>query len=117
MSKTTTDVPPLPDIREVHPYSDNDRALFSELKSVLERHNAAGRFGVMLLHSHFPVATNEVLCEKTDIGARHQTIAPVLKSELSKQQHIVTSWRLDLDEPLMGCICVTINGHGHFTQN
>lgn len=117
MSKLASAAPPLPDIREVQSYSDSDKALFAELKSVLERYNAASRFGVMLLHSHFPVANDEVLCESTDIGARQQTVAPVLKSELSKQQHIVTSWRLDLDEPLMGCVCVAINGHGHFTQN
>lgn len=105
----------LPDISEVQPYDvEKDRVLFMELKQVLEKHGASRRFGISLLHQHFDIGSNEVLCEATDAIARVQEIRPISKTELSREPHIITNWRLDLGEPLMGCVCKPINGHGHY---
>jgi hypothetical protein len=42
---------------------DRDRAVMDEVREVLAKHGALGRFGLTLLHSHFEVAHDEVLAE------------------------------------------------------
>ena len=117
MRTAAMQVPDLPHITEVDVYDEvRDRGLFDELKAVLEKHKAASRFGVTLLHQHFSLASNEVLCESTDSIARIQEVRPIPKASLADEPHIVTSWRLDLQEPLMACVCKPINGHGHYHQ-
>jgi hypothetical protein len=86
----------LPDIREVEPLSESDRAVMREVRGVLERHGALGRFGLTLLHSHFGVADDEVLVESVDAPAREITIRPVPREAIpSGAKSITTSWRLD----------------------
>ncbi|WP_307806356.1 hypothetical protein [Streptomyces sp. FH025] len=42
----------------------------SDLVAVLERHGNLDRFGLCLLHDHFPVASDEILVETHDSDAR-----------------------------------------------
>ncbi|MGW3071326.1 hypothetical protein [Kitasatospora sp. NPDC001132] len=41
-----------------------------DLVDVLEKHGNLDRFGLCLLHEHFPVASDEVLVETHDLAAR-----------------------------------------------
>lgn len=104
----STELEELPDIDEVAPLSSDDFVCIAEIRKVLEKHDALTRFGVALLHSHFPVAEDEILLERTDVANRVQTVQPVKKSELKGIKHSGTSWRLDSNSTLMECehICI-----------
>jgi hypothetical protein len=60
----------LPDIADVPKLANSDHECLNEIRDVLVRHNAVGRFGVHLVHKHFDVAPDEVLVEYTDVKAR-----------------------------------------------
>lgn len=88
-------IPQLTDINEVVEFSDADKPLFDELYDVLKKYDSLHRFGISLLHSHFDLAENEVLIERTDRASRQQIIEPITLDELSEISVIETSWRLD----------------------
>ena len=101
----------LPDISEVVPRSDADDALFCELSEVLKKYGARNRFGISLLHTHFPIAADEILCELTDEAARVQTISPI---KSGRTNAIETQWRLDEGGAChMICICSGPNTQNH----
>lgn len=118
MNVSTASLEPLVDIKEVIPRSDCDQALFRDLHEVLERHGALRRFGITLLHQHFPIADDEILLETTDREAREHLIQPVKKSSLADLQVVETSWRLDTGAPIVGCVCVVDpDGHRHHVRH
>lgn len=93
----------LPHISDVTPRSAADDALFADLAAVLDRHGALDRFGVTLLHTHYPIADGEVLLEATDEDARVQTLTPVMERPGNV---IETVWRLGPGGKAMAhCIC------------
>ncbi|MGA3203603.1 MAG: hypothetical protein ABSF12_14045 [Bryobacteraceae bacterium] len=69
-----------------------------EIREVLERHGALRRFGVCLLHEHFPLADDEILVESTDNDTRISTFQPVKRSDVP-QGILETAWRLDIGAP------------------
>lgn len=113
---------PLPDIHEVEPFNEDDVACFEELRAVLMKHGKLTRFGVTLLHDHFPIAEDEILMESCDVATRTLTIQPVAKAEYAKRTTVGTNWRLDANEVRMGCTQVCLPGpdsHGtshHYTR-
>lgn len=104
----------LPDISEVTPLSGNDQPLIDDIVAVLRKHDALNRFGLTLLHQHFPIGDDEMLVESTDVKGRVQTIQPVKKEETDRLPYTETSWRLDSGKPLTACICIQMgNDHSH----
>lgn len=87
----------LPDIDDVKPICSSDEACLREIDEVLRKHRAIDRFGINLLHSHFPMAEDEVLLEETDVLNRRQTISIVKKSEVP-QGAIYMDHRFDVSE-------------------
>lgn len=86
----------LPDIDDVDPMGEQDRPVIEEVRSVLEKHDALGRFGLTLLHSHFELADDEILVECVDAENRTLTVRPRSTSEIPDDVEVtVTSWRLD----------------------
>lgn len=107
----------LPDITEAKPLVSTDKPLVDELVAVLKKHNALDRFGITLLHQHFPISDDEVLVENVDTGARTQLICPMKKDELGSLNYTETSWRLDSGEPMMACVCVKMgDDHQHASR-
>jgi hypothetical protein len=51
------------------------------------------RFGVALLHSHFPLGTDEVMLELSDEESRTLTIKPVKQSDAG-DNNVGTIWML-----------------------
>jgi hypothetical protein len=45
----------LPDIDETAPLDASDHSCMKEIRDVLARHDKLNRFGLTLLHTHFPV--------------------------------------------------------------
>ena len=108
-----------PDIDSVRPKTEADDPLFKKLAAVLAEEGALNRFGVTLLHTHFPIREGETLLETTDRDAREQLIRPVPVSDLDDQKHLETSWRLGPQgEVRLACQCLmTPDGsqhQGHF---
>jgi hypothetical protein len=92
----------LKDITQVaHGLSDEDVTCLSEVRSVLERHNLLDRFGVMLLHKHFDISTEECLLETVDVERRELVVRPIPK--LSLPNAVQTQWRLADKSPLQWC--------------
>lgn len=101
----------LPDISEVEPLNENDRACFRDVREVLARHGLLSRFGLTLLHQHFPVGPDEALLETFDADARTLNIRPVPKAELPPS--IETQWQLVDGEALLVCHGYCSPGGGH----
>mgnify|MGYP006896949243 CR=1 FL=1 len=98
----------LPDISEVSEVSEEDKECIREVKEVLEKYGKSSRFGLTLLHSHFPVDEDEILVEVCDPENRTLTTKPKKKSEVDIEGSIKTSWRLDKGEAMVSCdkVCV-----------
>ncbi|MCA6095392.1 hypothetical protein LE181_24895 [Streptomyces sp. SCA3-4] len=62
--------PELPRFEEAEPLGPRDAEFVQDLIAVLEKHGNVDRFGLCLLHGHFPVAADEILVETTDMEAR-----------------------------------------------
>lgn len=104
----------LPNIEDVTPIDDADRACLAEIRDVLVRHGRLDRFGVSLLHNHFPIGEDEVLVESCDDVARTLTMAIQPKDFLDHPDVVQTSWRLSDGEVMMGCYMSCIaNRPGH----
>ena len=108
----------LPHIDEVAPLSQEDEVCLKEIKEVLRKHNRLQRFGVSLLHEHFPVGDGEVLMESCDAKNRILTITPIKMSELTGVSTIETNWRLDTGSALLKCVAVCLAGpKGHLAAH
>ncbi|MFE7524754.1 hypothetical protein ACFU7Y_03445 [Kitasatospora sp. NPDC057542] len=67
---TATPGQPLPKFEEAKGLGPQDGQFVRDLVDVLEKHGNLDRFGLCLLHEHFPVACDEVLVETHDLAAR-----------------------------------------------
>jgi len=92
----------LPDIQDVAPFNYSDEACLDEIKMVLEKYKSTSRFGVALLHQHFPIGNDEVLVERNDPTNRRLTIECVKASEVHKLNLMTTVWRFE-DGVKYGC--------------
>jgi hypothetical protein len=64
------------DATDVGVLTDRDRHCLDELGEYLVRSNNYTRFGIGLLHSHFPVGDDEVLIERADRANRSVSLSP-----------------------------------------
>ena len=100
------------DIDEVKPLSDDDKQCIAELKDVLERHGALQRFGVTLLHNHFPVYEGELRVEECDEETRTLTLKPMSRESLDEGTLMQTNWRLDTGDSVQGCVAYCLMDGG-----
>jgi hypothetical protein len=108
---------PLPDLKFVPPFEADDQTCLEEIAEVLKKHGRLDRFGVTLLHQHFPVGDNEVMLETNDPVSRTLEMHPCDRTALEGLDARITSWRLDSGEPLMACVCVRMgNDHQHHSR-
>ncbi|RSS39809.1 hypothetical protein EF912_32815 [Streptomyces sp. WAC07061] len=61
---------PLPRFEEAEGLGPSDAAFVQDLVDVLEKHGNLDRFGLCLLHDHFPLAADEVIVETNDSATR-----------------------------------------------
>jgi hypothetical protein len=103
----------LPDIDAVRPLDEADLACLTAIRDVLAQHGRLDRFGVNLLHNHFPIHEDEVLVETCDDEARSLTMTIQPKAVLDKPGVVQTAWRMSDGAVMMGChnACV-VNGIG-----
>ena len=113
MSSTTLE---LPDINDVPRITETDRECFEAVRQTLVKHGCEKRFGLTLLHQHFPVAEDEIMLETNDPKERTLVMRPVKSSELAEVNFRETQWRLDGEKATMNCVCHTDSkgNHNHF---
>ena len=100
------------DIDDVKPFSDEDKQCFTELQEVLERHGALQRFGISLLHTHFPIHEGEVLVEECDEETRTLKLMPMKRSGINEETLMQTNWRLDTGDSMQGCVAYCLMDAG-----
>lgn len=82
---------------DAHGLGSNDKEFVKDLVAVLEKHGNLDRFGLCLLHDHFPVAEDEVLVEANDPETRtlHVSVEKASQSSHTKP----SQWRFLPDVP------------------
>lgn len=80
------------DIEDVEPLNEGDNECLAEISKVLTKYNKRSKFGLALLHKHFPMSDDEQLVEFTDADTRVLTIKPV--KDLEPGRTIQTIWEL-----------------------
>lgn len=93
----------LPVIDDVTPLDNSDEACMEEIRDVLKRHRKLDRFGLTLLHQHFPVNEGEILVETCNPKTRELYMCTVLKSEVDNTSVVETSWRLSDSGAMTKC--------------
>jgi hypothetical protein len=85
----------LPTIHDVPCVDDSDRLCLEEIGGLLRKHGKQTRFGVALLHQHFPLQDDELLVEHCDVDRRTLTTAPEKAGVVVGRNYLPTVWRFD----------------------
>jgi hypothetical protein len=93
---------PIQELQNVEPLNDADSECLKELREVLTKHGKLDRFALHLVHKHFDLNDDEVLCEYTDSDNRVLTMIPKKKSDILG--HVETTWMLNDLGTLTSCI-------------
>jgi hypothetical protein len=94
----------LPTFDEAVPLQLSDDQFISEFYNLLVRTGNTNRFGLTLLHDHFPIEPDEILMETHDKETRTLTLQPMKYADLGDNVKI-TSWKIGAGEvtDLTGC--------------
>lgn len=94
----------LPVFAEAQPLGEADREFVEEIRAVLVKHSNQERFGLSLLHQHFPVQDDEILLETHDKESRELRVETVKRSAIDFEVK-ETLWSLAQEKPvaLQGC--------------
>lgn len=68
---------------------EQDQAVLDRIRDILLRHNKEERFGVALLHKHFPMAADERVLESFKPEVRNLVLSVVKERELG--QNVIPS--------------------------
>ncbi|PIC03678.1 hypothetical protein CS060_13935 [Anoxybacillus flavithermus] len=91
--------------------NEEEKALFSEIYKVMEKYKHLDRkFGLSLVHSHFPMSDGEVLYETHDVEARTLKLEVIDKNKASQSKNtIISQWQFDGDgNPVPTMYCCTL---------
>jgi hypothetical protein len=96
-------------IDEVKDFTAEDKKCLGEIHKVLKKHGKTEKFGVNLLHHHFPLSSDEVMLETCDLETRTFTIKPVTRADIEKSA-VSTIWGFYTQKPLtlLYCLIVTL---------
>ena len=109
---------PIQELQYVEPLNDDDSECLKELSEVLAKHGKLDRFALHLVHKHFDLDDDEIMCEYTDSENRTLTMIPKKKTEIPG--HVETTWMLNGTGTLTSCIyaCYWIaNASQHKSQH
>jgi hypothetical protein len=93
---------PIQELQDVEPLNDEDTACLAEVREVLEKHGRLDRFALHLVHKHFDLQEDEIMCEYTDAENRTLTMIPKKKADIPG--HVETTWMLNKFGPLTVCL-------------
>jgi hypothetical protein len=92
-------------VDELEPISNKDTEVLDAVREVLVQHGYCDRFGITLLHRHFPLADDEINVEATDEESRVSTTKPYKRRDVSESGAIQTQWRFKMDGPQAVTVC------------
>ena len=93
-----------------------DAACLEDVRRVLAQHQRLDRFGIALLHSHFPLSDDEILLETTDLQKREHLVRPVKRALLEADGITVRSTVVGFDKHGYHQVCgcdARSTGHHH----
>ena len=82
----------LPSFNDAVPLGPGDEEFVNDIREVLAKHGNLSRFGLCLLHDHFPIHEGEILLETHDTAARTLALRTVKAEELAGLEAKMTSW-------------------------
>jgi hypothetical protein len=82
---------------------DNDWACLDEIGELLIGKGANDRFGITLLHSHFPVDDAEIMVEEPNVAERRFTLRPVEDRLDGRGAYVAIN--LQFDSPATIALC------------
>ncbi|MEU8684755.1 hypothetical protein [Streptomyces sp. NPDC048611] len=85
----------LPRFEDAEPLGPQDAEFARDIQAVLKKHGNLDRFGLVLLHDHFSVDSDEVLVETNDPQARTLHVEVEKKGETKHAQP--SQWRFVAD--------------------
>ena len=94
-------------IDEVKDFTNEDKKCLGAIHKVLKTYGKTEKFGVNLLHHHFPLSNDEVMLETCDLETRTFTIKPVKRAEIEKSA-VSTIWGFYTQKPLTLLYCLTV---------
>ena len=103
-------------IADVKPIDKSDATCLEEVRRILAKHGCLSRFGVALLHSHFPLGDDEILLETTDVEKREHYVRPVKRASLEESGITAQSTVVGFDEHGYHQVCgcdPRSTGHHH----
>lgn len=107
----------IPHINDTEIITGADDACLEEVREVLARHGRLNKFGIALLHYHFPINESEIMVETIDPVLRSLLSRPVPLAEIDRASVMETAWRFGPDEgdirPMMNCDMKSLS-HDHF---
>lgn len=109
---------PIHQLQDIEPLNDADTQCLAEVREVLAKHGKLTRFALHLVHKHFDLQDDEIMCEYTDSESRMLTLVPKKKAEILG--HVETTWMLNDAGPLTACIyaCYWVaNAQQHVSQH
>ncbi len=101
---------------DVEPIGEGDSECLEEIRLVLQKHNALGRFGLTLLHSHFELQDDEMMLETTDVEKREHWVRSVKHSYLEENDITAQTTVVGFDEKGFSQVCgcnPRASGHHH----
>ena len=93
----------LKELGDIPPINGSDLECMAEVREILKKHGKNERFGLALLHTHFPMNDCEMLVEETHKDDRKLTIKAMNKEEA--HDTVPTVWMLMDGEnrAILGC--------------
>ncbi|MGX1761434.1 hypothetical protein ACWIG5_31750 [Streptomyces lydicus] len=85
----------LPRFEDAAPLGPQDAEFARDIKAVLEKHGNLDRFGLVLLHDHFSIGSDEVAVETNDPQAR--TLHVTVEKKGETQHAHPSQWRFVAD--------------------
>jgi hypothetical protein len=76
-------------------FTESDKVCFEEIIEVLKKYNLIDKFGIGLLHDHFPIKEDEILLECTYPDDKTIHTETIRRDDVKDVNHIETAWYFD----------------------
>ncbi len=78
-------------------FTESDKVCFEEIIEVLKKYNLIDKYGIGLLHDHFPIHLDEVLLETTLSEDKTIQTRTIKREDAKNVNHFETAWYFDKD--------------------
>ncbi len=79
------------------------KACMGPINEILIAHGLGGKIGLEILHTHFPVAADELMYESVDENNRTVSFTPVKRDSVTDKESFVSAWNPGTGQPVKRC--------------